>query len=67
MRSLNSNELIAELTHEVEGYKWDALLISASWRSNKADIWETHQGHKIMAAGKVENKHGVGKLLNKKW
>ena len=43
------------------------LLISGTWRSNKAEIWETQQGHIFMGAGKFENKHGVGLLVIKKW
>ena len=66
-KNVRSSERIEELTQEVEGCRWDAFLISESWRSNKAEIWETHQGHIFMGAGKFENKHGVGILLNKKW
>ena len=47
--------------------RWDALLICESWRPENAEIWETRQGHIYMGAGKFENKHGVGILLNKKW
>ena len=31
------------------------------------EIWETHHKHIFMGAGKYDNKHGVGILLNKKW
>ena len=64
--SLNSSHRVEDLIRELEGCKWDALLISASWRPEKAEIWETRQGHLYMEAGKFESKHGVGILLNKK-
>ena len=64
---LNSSERTEELTQEVVGCRWDALLISETCRSNKAEIWETQQGHTFMGAGKFENKHGVGIVVNKKW
>ena len=54
VRSLNSSERFEELTQVVEGCRWCALLISETWRSNKAEIWETQQGHIFMGAG-VEN------------
>ena len=65
--SLISSDRVEELIREVEGCRWDALLIRETWRSEKAEIWETRQGHTNMGAGKVENKHGVGMLLIVKW
>ena len=65
--SVNSSERIEELTQEVEGYRMDVFLISQTWRASNAEIWETQQGHiYFMGAGKFENKHGVGILVNKK-
>ena len=51
----------------MEGYRWDAVILNESWRPSKSEISETHQGHSFAGAGKYENKHGVGILLNKKW
>ena len=51
---------------ELEGYRWDALLLCETWRHDKEEIWETHHKHIFMGAGKYDNKHGVGILLNKK-
>ena len=65
-RSLNSSERFQELTHEVEGCRCDAILISETWRANNAEIWETQQGNMFMGSGKFENKHGVGILADKK-
>ena len=67
VRSLNSSERFEELTQEVEGSRWDAILISETWRASNAEIWETQHGHRFMGSGKFENKHGVGILVNKKW
>ena len=46
-------ERFEELTQEVEGCKWDALLISETCGSNKAETWETQQGYMFMGAGKI--------------
>ena len=65
MRSMHSSERIEEMVCELEGYRWDALLLCETWRPDKAEIWETHHKHIIMGAGKYDNKHGIGILFNK--
>ena len=45
VRSLTLSERFEELTQEVEGCRWDAILISETWRANEAEILETQQGH----------------------
>ena len=35
--------------------------------SHEPEIWETHHNHIFMGAGKYENKHGVGIMLNRRW
>ena len=30
----------------------DAILVSETWRSSEAEIWETNQGHIVMCAAK---------------
>ena len=67
MRSMHSSERIEEMVCELEGYRWDALLLCETWRHDKEEIWETHHKHIFMGAGKCDNQHGVGILLNKKW
>ena len=67
MRSMHSSEKIEELVTELEGYRWDAILLSETWRHEPAEIWETHHNHIFMGAGKYENKHGVGIMLNRRW
>ena len=47
--------------------RWDAILVSETWRPEEEEIWESKQGHIIMCAGKFENKHGVAIVVNKKW
>ena len=64
---MHSSEKIEELVTELEGYRWDAILLSEMWRHEPAELWETHHNHIFMGAGKYENKHGVGILLNKRW
>ena len=38
-----------------------------TWRHEQSEIWETHHKHIFMGAGKYDNKHGVGIMLNKRW
>ena len=66
MRSMHSSERIEEMVCELEGYRWDAILLSETWRQDKSEIWETHHKHIFMGSGKYDNKHGVGIMLNKK-
>ena len=66
MRSMHWSERIEEMVCEFEGYRWDATSLSETWRQDKSEIWETHHKHIFMGAGKYDNKHGVGIMLNKK-
>ena len=52
---------------ELQGCRWEAILVSSTWRPEEEEIWETEQGHIIMCAGKSENNHGVAIVVNKKW
>ena len=52
---------------ELEGYRWDAILLNETWRNEPAELWETQHNHILMSAGKYDNKHGVGIMLNKRW
>ena len=65
--SLCSSDRVAELAREVCDCRWDALLISESWRTGKAELWMTLQGHMYMGAGRFQNEHGVRKLLKRRW
>ena len=58
---------VAELLKEIEGCKWDAILFCETWVTCKAEIWESHCGHILSGAGGLENKHGVGILVNRNW
>ena len=53
MRSVHSSERIEEMICELEGYRWDALLLSETWRHDKVEIWETHHKHIFMGAGNM--------------
>ena len=64
---MNSSERVEEMIREFAGYRWDAVLLNEIWRPAKSEIWDTHQRHVFTEAGKYENKHGGGILLNKKW
>ena len=67
MMSMHSCEKIEEMVSELEGYRWDAIFLSETWRQEQAEIWETHHKHIFMRSGKFDNKHGVGMMLNKRW
>ena len=67
MTSMHSSERIEEMVSELESYRWDAILLSETWRQDKPEIWETHHKHIFMGVGKYDNKHGVAIMLNKKW
>ena len=41
--------------------------MNETWRHEPAELWETHHNHIFMGAGKYDNKHGVGIMLNKRW
>ena len=66
MRSMHSCEKIEELVTELEGYRWDAILLNETWRHEPAELWETQHKHIFMGAGNYDNKHGVGIMLKKK-
>ena len=53
MRSMHSSKKFEELVTELEGYRWDAILLNETWI--------------FMGAGKYDNKHGVGIMLKKRW
>ena len=64
-RSMNSSERLEELIKEVHRVRWDAILISETWRQGK-DVWETQQGHNVVESGLFNNTHGVAILLNRR-
>ena len=66
VRSMHSSEKIEELVTELEGYRWDAVLLNETWRDEPAELWETCHKHIIMGAGKYDNKHGVG-IMHTRW
>ena len=41
---------------EVEGHRWDAVLMSETWRPDKSEIWETHQKHVFVATKKYRHR-----------
>ena len=51
MRSMHSSEKIEKLVIELEGYRWDAILLNETWRHEPAELWETQHKHIFMGAG----------------
>ena len=39
---MHLSERIEEVVCELESYRWDAILLSETWRQDKSEIWETH-------------------------
>ena len=39
MRSMHSSEKIEEMVSELEGYRWDAILLNETWTHEQAEIW----------------------------
>ena len=66
MRTLHFSERIEEMVCELGGYRWNAILLSETWRHDRSEIWKTPQT-RFHGAGKYDIKHGVGIMLNKKW
>ena len=64
---MKSNVRIDEMFSELQGCRWDAVLVSETWRPEKEEIWETNRGHIIIFTEKFENQHGVAIVVNKKW
>ena len=56
MRSMHSSERIEEMVCELEGYRWDALLLCETWMHDKTERWEAHHKHIFMGAGRKKNK-----------
>ena len=52
-RSMSSSERFEKLFQEVQGAKWDVMLVSGTWRPNK-EIWESDHGHVVMESGDEE-------------
>ena len=57
MRSMHSSERIEQMVCELEGYRWDSLLLCEMWRKKSQKSGKTHHKHMFMGAGKYDNKH----------
>ena len=47
-KKMHSSAIIEEMVRELEGYRWDAILLSETWRQDKSEMWETHDKHIFM-------------------
>ena len=63
VRSLCSSDRAEELAREVRDRRWDALLISESWRPEKAELWMTLQGRIDMGAGGIPKQTRSWKIV----
>ena len=54
MRSMHSSERIEEMICELEGCRWDGVLLNETRRPAKSESSETHHKHIFMGAGKYD-------------
>ena len=47
-KNMRSSEKIEESVTELEGYRWDAILLNETWRHEPAELWETQHKHIFM-------------------
>ena len=55
------------LLAELEGKKWDALVLTEMWREQSHEIFKTKYGHIWYGSGGVRGRKGVGILMNRRW
>ena len=65
MRSMHSSVRIEEMICELEGERWDAVLLNETWRLPSQKFGRLITIH-IHGCRKIRQKHGVGSVLNKK-
>ena len=66
-RCLKSDDDIEQLLAELRDMKWDAVLISETWRPAKSEKWRTTTGHLFAGSGGVDGSRGVAILLHSHW
>ena len=66
MRSMHSSEKIEELVSELEGYRWDAILLNETWRHAQAEIWDTHHKPIFMVPNKRWRKRINKEYINER-
>ena len=54
MRSISSSERIEEIVYELGDYRLNTILLSETWRHDKAEIWETHYKNIFIWSGKYD-------------
>eukprot|EP00973_Karenia_brevis_P001477 200905-Karenia_brevis.AAC.1 len=64
-RSLSSEERFEELMAELDGIRWDAIMLNETWRPHPEERDVLHNGHLWFGSGGEEGKRGVGVLLHK--
>ena len=68
VHSLINFEIRMELfLQEVGAMHWDLVVFTETWREEKSEAWETHEGHTWLGSGGVKSSCGVGFLLHKRW
>ena len=69
LRSMHSSERIEEMVCELEGYRWDAMLLSGTWRHiTNTYSWEQEENtttNKVLEL--CWTRSGVKELLTMKW
>eukprot|EP00973_Karenia_brevis_P094564 12423135-Karenia_brevis.AAC.1 len=66
-RSLTSDERLTEVISELEGEKWDVVLINETWREEKEEFDALPDGHVWLGSGGTAGRRGVGILVHGTW
>ena len=65
--SINFEEPMQRVLHELEGRHWDAVAFAEIWRSECHEAWKTRWGHSWFGSGGTRGTRGVGILLHSRW
>ena len=68
MQSLQTEDRLRQLLAELETLrKWDAVLLTETWRELKEEQFVTRDGHLFMAFGGTKGQKGVAIILHRRW
>ena len=67
VRGLVNDDRIHELLVELRNTAWDFVLVSETWRGDKAEFFEMSDGHTFVGSGGEAGKRGVGIMIDARW
>lgn len=66
VRSLKSDDRLAELLYEVSDTHWDILMINETWREEAQEYFKTAGGHIFAGSGGCAGKRGVAIVVHRR-